>query len=229
MSEIKKICLDLFSGLGGFSEAFLDKGWIVIRIDNDKKFSKVPNTIIADIMNLPLKPNLEIDILLASPPCECFSVASISTHWTGGIRAYIPKTEGAKKSIELVKRTIEIIREWQPKYWVLENPRGVLRKMEFMQGMPRYTVTYCQYGESRMKPTDIWTNLKWTPKPMCRNNRKGCHELAPRGSKTGTQGLKDSESRAKIPYKLSEALSNAVENANNIKVKHSKLEDFGSD
>ena len=50
-----------------------------------------------------------------------------------------------------------------------------------------------------MKPTDIWTNHQ-NPrfKPPCKNGA-GCHVRAPRGSKTGTQGLKNSVDRAKIP------------------------------
>lgn len=56
----------------------------------------------------------------------------------------------------------------------------------------RHTISYCQYGDNRMKPTDIWTNdLKWIPKPPCKNGDK-CHISAPRGSITGTQGLKNS-------------------------------------
>ena len=42
--------------------------------------------------------------------------------------------------------------------------------MYFMQGLPRYTVTYCQYGERRQKPTDIWTkhpNPKFKPPCKC--------------------------------------------------------------
>ena len=36
---------------------------------------------------------------------------------------------------------------------------------------------------------------------FCRN--KNCHhEEAPRGSRTGTQGLKDNYERSKIPYEL---------------------------
>lgn len=68
--------------------------------------------------------------------------------------------------------------------------------------MIRHTITYCQYGDKRMKPTDIWTNSEtWQPRPMC---KKGdiCHELAPRGSKTGTQGLKGEYNRSKIPEEL---------------------------
>lgn len=83
--------------------------------------------------------------------------------------------------------------------------------MDFMQGLPRYTVTYCQYGDTRMKPTDIWTNH---PNPKfkkpCKNGDK-CHEAAPRGSRTGTQGLKDKKERAIIPKQLCEHIVNICE------------------
>ena len=37
----------------------------------------------------------------------------------------------------------------------------------------RHTITYCQYGDNRMKPTDIWTNNKnWISKKICKNNLK---------------------------------------------------------
>ena len=74
--------------------------------------------------------------------------------------------------------------------------------MNFMKGLPRYTITYCQYGDTRMKPTDIWTNFS-NPKfkPPCKNGDK-CHEPAPRGSKTGTQKLKNAKERAIIPQQL---------------------------
>lgn len=67
--------------------------------------------------------------------------------------------------------------------------------MVWMKSLPRYTVTYCQYGDTRMKPTDIWTNHPDPRfKPMCKNG-DSCHVPAPRGSKTGTQGLKNSRER----------------------------------
>ena len=64
------------------------------------------------------------------------------------------------------------------------------------------TVTYCQYGDSRMKPTDIWTNNdNWIPREMCKNGQP-CHISAPRGSNTGTQGLRNNYERSKIPKEL---------------------------
>ena len=101
-----------------------------------------------------------------------------------------------------MKATLTLIEELNPKGWVLENPRGMLRKQEFMAKYPRTTVTYCQYGDTRMKPTDIWTNSdKWIPRPMC-SNGSPCHISAPRGSRTGTQGLANAYERSKIPEDL---------------------------
>lgn len=83
--------------------------------------------------------------------------------------------------------------------------------MDFMNGLPRYTVTYCKYGDTRMKPTDIWTNHR-NPQflPMCHNGDP-CHVSAPRGAKTGTQGLKGSKERSVIPPKLCEHIVDICE------------------
>ena len=76
--------------------------------------------------------------------------------------------------------------------------------MGFVKGLPRYTITYCQYGDTRQKPTDIWTNHKDPQfKPPCKPGAP-CHQPAPRGSKTGTQGLKNKVERARIPQELCE-------------------------
>lgn len=151
-----------------------------------------------DVTKVPFQP----DVIWASPPCTGFSVAAIGHHWAGGKGAYIPKTETAKVGIELVKKTLEIINHFQPTYWFMENPRGVLRKLDVVKGLKKNSVTYCQYGDERMKPTDIWTNSDvWTPKPMCKNGDP-CHVAAPRGSRTGTQGRANAYERSKIPEEL---------------------------
>lgn len=80
----------------------------------------------------------------------------------------------------------------------------------------RHTIWYCQYyngeGINRAKPTDIWTNnLNWIPRPVCKNGNPNCsHERAPRGSQTGTQGLKDSYERSKIPKELCKEILRSI-------------------
>lgn len=71
-----------------------------------------------------------------------------------------------------------------------------------------------------MKPTDIWTNHP-NPKfnPMCKNGDT-CHESAPRGSKTGTQGRKNAMERSKIPVELCNHIVNISEKGSNNGRKH---------
>ena len=153
------------------------------------------------------------DVVWMSPDCTTFSIAAISRHRTKNpITGNLdPKSEYAKFCDAVDQHCIELIKELNPKFWFIENPRGGMRKMVFMKDLPRYTVTYCQYGDERMKPTDIWTNHP-NPKfkPCCKNGDK-CHTPAPRGSKTGTQGLAGSVERSVIPQKLCEHIVDICE------------------
>ena len=127
---------------------------------------------------------------------------------------HTPKTEQAILGVKIVQKTIEIIKEIKPMFYFIENPRGKLRKLDIVKDLPRKTVTYCSYGDMRMKPTDIWTNLKWTPRELCKNGNRDCHhEPAPRGSRTGTQGLKGSYERSQIPKDLFVELFGAMGSA----------------
>lgn len=198
--------LELFAGTRSIGKAFEERGHKVYSVEWDKNFENIDlyadiGTITADDI---LRNFGRPDVIWASPDCTTFSIAAISRHRrkddkTGNLE---PISDYAKFCDKVNTHVIELIKELKPKYYFIENPRGALRKMAYMQDLPRYTVTYCQYSDNRMKPTDIWTNHP-DPKflPMCKNG-DSCHERAPRGSKTGTQGLKGSKERSIIPQAL---------------------------
>lgn len=199
--------LELFAGTASFSRVASNRGHRVFTSDFDPQFN---TDYCVDIMDFNIeKVPFEVDFLWASPPCETFSVASIGKHWNID---NTPKTEAAAEGVKRVEKTIEIIENIKPKYWIIENPRGKLRKLLMMQGFTRHTVTYCQYGDIRMKPTDLWTNIpNLKLKPVCKNGAP-CRVAAPRGSSTGTQGIKTYKDRSRIPAKLCESIIEQVEN-----------------
>ena len=165
--------LELFAGTRSIGRAFEARGHEVYSVEWSKDFENI--NLYADIGTLPADQILRDfgrpDVIWASPDCTTFSVMAISSHRrknkeTGELDAV---SDYAKFCDNVDKHVLELIRELQPKYYFIENPRGGMRKMRWMQDLPRYTVTYCQYGETRMKPTDIWTNHPDPKfKPMCK-------------------------------------------------------------
>ena len=199
------VVLDLFCGTKSIANAFTARGHTVYTVDWDKQFNP---TLIADIGELTAQDIIKFcggvpDVIWASPDCTTYSVAAISIHRRREANGNLmPITEYAKRCDKINSHLIDLIKELQPRYWFIENPVGALRKMDFIQGLPRYTVTYCQYGERRQKPTDIWTNHPAPQfKPPCKRGAP-CHDAAPRGAKTGTQSLKNRIEKAKIPVLL---------------------------
>ena len=206
--------LELFAGTRSIGKAFEKHGHEVYSIEWNKDFDNIDwyedigKITAQDIIDRFGHP----DVIWASPDCATFSIAAISHHRrknpeTGNLD---PISDYAKFCDKVDQHVLQLIEELQPKYWFIENPRGGLRKMTWMQELPRYTLTYCKYetdkpiSERRMKPTDIWTNHP-NPNfiPPCKNGDP-CHAPAPRGSRTGTQGIKGSVDRSRIPDKLCE-------------------------
>jgi len=154
------------------------------------------------------------DVVWASPDCTTYSIAAVSRHRRNRTD---PVSQYAISCDTINQHWINLIKIWlklNPNLvFFIENPRGMLRHMPFMQEFNRHTVWYCQYGDDRAKPTDIWTNsTTWIPRKECCNYKyndageiinKHCHhEAARRGAKTGTQGRQDSYNRSKIPHEL---------------------------
>ena len=204
-----KTMIELCSGSGIMSKTFKEHDYKTITIDNNPTLNP---DLCLDVSKLQLcdLPD-KIDVIWFSPPCTSYSIAGIRYHRVKVGEELRPISNMSFETDNMIKHIIykisEIMETNPNLIWFIENPRGGLRKMDFMQNIgERYTVTYCQYGDIRMKPTDIWSNLKGLPfKPMCHNG-DSCHESAPRGSKNGTQGLKNAFERGKIPIQLCEEI-----------------------
>jgi hypothetical protein len=197
--------LELFAGTRSIGKAFEEAGHEVFSIEWDKQHENID--WYADILEVTawdiLREFGSPDVIWASPDCTTYSIAGISHHRTQELSGNLaPYSDYAKFCDRVNEHVLNLISELQPKYYFIENPRGGFRKMDFIQGYPRYTVTYCQYGDTRMKPTDIFTNHpKPMFKPMCKNGMP-CHVAAPRGAKTGTQGIKNKVDKSRIPEEL---------------------------
>lgn len=122
--------IDLCSGLGGASEAFVQAGWEVLRIDNNPLMSGVPHTNTIDIFDFEewvedglVDLQLEPDLIWFSPPCLEFSLAYSA-----------PRPD--KPSLGILKCGIRIIEMLKPKYFVIENVKGAIKHFEPLLGKP---------------------------------------------------------------------------------------------
>tara|TARA_R110002020_G_scaffold60466_1_gene163775 strand:+ start:495 stop:1151 length:657 start_codon:yes stop_codon:yes gene_type:complete len=201
--KTKMNVLELFAGSRSIGKAAEQSGHKVFSTDIEafEGIDYVTDIFDFDFNKVPFVP----DVIWCSPPCTGFSVAAIGKNWVKG-EEFTPKTNSARMGIKILEKTLDIIYGYiliNPNMvFFIENPRGKMRKAPQLNKIPRHTVTYCQYGDERMKPTDIWTNnFFWRPRMACKNGDT-CHVAAPRGSRTGTQGLKGNYERSKIPHQL---------------------------
>ena len=151
--------LDLFCGTKSFSKVADEFGYETHTLDILEKFNP---TYCVDLMEWDYKqlPVGYFDIIWASPNCKDYSSLNF-------LRKDVVKD--LTQSNNLVKKVLEIINYFQPKYWYLENPQsGKLKQQDFMTGIPFNDVDYCKYGFNYRKRTRVWNNnANWNGEPLC--------------------------------------------------------------
>lgn len=190
--------LDLFCGTKSLRSEVIQRDWEYTGLDIEEKFS--PEILIDfldwDHQSLDFIP----DIIWASPDCSVYSMASGSKSFN---KLKQPVSEKAKlhlKILDKLKMVINYFLESNPNLiYFIENPTA--RMVWFMDDYPRFDISYCKYGFDRMKPTTIWSNIVGFNPKKCKRSDNCHHIKAPRGSRTGTQGIPRNE-RYKVPSAL---------------------------
>ena len=121
---------DFFSGTGSATIPFERRGHTVIKVEFDDYFEADEKDILRLDANYLIDKYGQPDFIWASPPCTSFSVASIGRHWN---HDYTPKSEAAELSLQLIDHTKDLIERLNPRLgWIMENPRGMLRKLRLI-------------------------------------------------------------------------------------------------
>jgi len=191
--------LDLFSGLGGASEAFLSNGWDVKRIENNPELMLVPNTEMMCVYDFGKWVDdriaegwtfSDLTLVWASPPCTDFSdgyAAPKSVAKRNG-ENYVPG-----EAIDMVKEAKRIIDCLNPKYYIIENVRGSIEYLTPILGEPVMIIDSIV----------LWGRFpKWAMPPGYKHKKDDAWSTVPLRANI----------RAKIPYEISDACREAIEN-----------------
>ena len=181
---------DLCSGLGGWTEAFVQSDWIVCRIENNPDLQYVPFTLELDVLewedwieDLP-KPN----VIVASPPCLEFSLAYNAPGPTAQ-RQGKPFTP----NLDLVRACLDIIDYMKPDYWLLENVKGAQTHFLPLIGGRRQLIG----------PFYLWGNFPLLSMPPHFQHRKGEQD-------TWSDNPLRSNLNAMIPFEMSFELHQTI-------------------
>ena len=153
--------LDLFCGTKSFSKVAYEFNYETYTLDILPKFEP---TYCCDIMTWEYKqlPVGYFDVIWASPNCKDYSSMNFLS---GNLNKDLTESDN------FVKKVLEIIDYFKPKYWYMENPAmGKLKSRDFMKDIPFNTIDYCKYGFDNRKRTMIWNNNPhWKGRVLCKS------------------------------------------------------------
>ncbi len=138
----KRLCIDLFCGMGGWSVGFYRQGYSCVGVDRvDVGYPyELQLSDVADY-----HPGLNPDALVMSPPCTEFSSMTRIAASKGQRGMADPEGEGMR----LVNEAIRVRDEAKPRFWVLENVVGSIPYISKVLGPPMLVA----------RPWVLWGNL----------------------------------------------------------------------
>ncbi len=172
MNNSDRIILDLCGGTGAWSKPYKDAGYDV-RVITLPDYDVTQHMFNGYYLFFPRQPEPPLsddyrecaeginifvpDIygILAAPPCTEFSLAKST------------KPRDFQAGMIVVKACMSIV--WACRlrgtlmFWAMESPRGFLR--QFI-GKPAFSFEQWEFGERRIKPTDLWGYFNAPAKPV---------------------------------------------------------------
>ena len=217
--------LDLGYGTGSATRAWADHGHEVVGVDREGSFNPTIHGDWGDDCTWKrIDERGPYDFIWFSPDCSIFSILRRDNPFDkSGLRydaarrhrvprTYTPNTDQAREEVRKIEWVIMLIEEMSPpKGWVMENPRAIMRRMDFVKGLRRTTVCYCRYGDTRRKPTDLFGNIPLSFIPRTCKTGDPCHIHVKKGEKNpgGSIALNKVDA-GRVPYGLSLALFQAA-------------------
>lgn len=183
--------LDLFCGLGGWSDGLAMEGFEILGVDINQEIADLYKhpVICEDVRNLDPQDFKEYDLIVGSPPCRDFS------NWVRAGYKFWKNPPDPEAGLELVHYFLDFIDVAEPKYWLLENNPN----LRYYLDIPPRQITRLTKGKRRA----FWGNY-----PAFLLPRDFSHPLH-----DDARGPYRSWYRAIIPLPTARALGRAVASA----------------
>lgn len=192
--------LDLFCGIGGWSDGFAIEGFEVIGVEinpNIAKLYKHP-VIIQDINTLDGKQFKDYDVIVGSPPCRDFSIFAKRFGKT-----WKKNPPDPQQGLKLIHEFIRVVQEAKPKYWIMENVPGLIPYFK----PPRFT-TYLEPPEKQQMRRSFWGVFPLFLFPVQHDMK-----VARYRPEVGRKAKRNALERAKIPLPVTRAFAYAIHQA----------------
>lgn len=196
----RPVAIELFSGSKTVSSVLNANAFTCLSLDFNAKLNP---DLCCSILDFPAYLfNIDFSFIWASPPCTLFSRAGDSRHWikhTNKYRIYTyePATPEARQAIEVIGKTVDIIKHFPKAKFVIENPIGRIQHTAALKSLPhyRYAVNYADFGFPYSKETYLFTNflLPFSSKKV-------------RSAGPGLRSVRNVKQRSKVPAQLIETI-----------------------
>lgn len=190
--------LDLFCGLGGWSDGFAAEGFEVLGVEIDRKIARLYKhpVIVADVRTLNGEMFKSFDVIVGSPPCRDFSeFARVYGHkWK--------EPPNPEKGLILVNSFLKFVEKAKPTFWLMEN---VANLEKFLSLKPK-VVTYL----TKRKKHGFWGDFP--PFLVPRTNKVLTYMKNGKKYHKTPYGKLGSWRYSRIPFPVAQALARATKN-----------------